>query len=109
MSEELIGLELTVQKLVPLMAEGGGVVLTTSIANQTGWDALSVYSASKAALRSMARTLSRELLPRGIRVNAISPGPIDTEGLRDLFGDPRWTCAVGPAASLTGYIERALG
>ena len=68
----------TVQKLAPLLAEGSGVVLTTSIANQTGWDAVSVYSASKAALRSMARTLSRELLPRGIRVNAISPGSIDT-------------------------------
>ncbi|MGV9801193.1 SDR family oxidoreductase [Mycobacterium sp. NPDC003449] len=68
----------TVQRLVPLLAEGSGVVLTTSIANQTGWDALSVYSASKAALRSMARTLSRELLPRGIRVNAISPGSVDT-------------------------------
>jgi NAD(P)-dependent dehydrogenase (short-subunit alcohol dehydrogenase family) len=68
----------TVQKLAPLLGEGSAVVLTTSIANQTGWDALSVYSASKAALRSMARTLSRELLPRGIRVNAISPGSIDT-------------------------------
>lgn len=68
----------TVQKLAPLLAAGSGVVLTTSIANQTGWDALSVYSASKAALRSMARTLSRELLPRNIRVNAISPGSIDT-------------------------------
>lgn len=68
----------TVQKLAPLLAEGSGVVLTTSIANQTGWDALSVYSASKAALRSMARTLSKELLPNGIRVNAISPGSIET-------------------------------
>lgn len=68
----------TVQRFVPLLSEGAGVVLTTSIANQTGWDALSVYSASKAALRSMARTLSRELLPRGIRVNAVSPGSIDT-------------------------------
>jgi len=68
----------TVQKLAPLLTEGSGVVLTTSIANQTGWDALSVYSASKAALRSMARTLSKELLPSGIRVNAISPGSIDT-------------------------------
>ena len=68
----------TVQRLAPLLSDGSGVVLTTSIANQTGWDALSVYSASKAALRSMARTLSRELLPRGIRVNALSPGSIDT-------------------------------
>lgn len=68
----------TAQRLAPLLSEGSGVVLTTSIANEAGWDALSVYSASKAALRSMARTLSRELLPRGIRVNAISPGSIDT-------------------------------
>jgi NAD(P)-dependent dehydrogenase (short-subunit alcohol dehydrogenase family) len=68
----------TVQRLAPLLAEGSGVVLTTSTANRSGWDALSVYSASKAAVRSMARTLSRELLPRGIRVNAISPGSIDT-------------------------------
>jgi NAD(P)-dependent dehydrogenase (short-subunit alcohol dehydrogenase family) len=68
----------TVQKLAPMLSDRGSVVLTTSIANQTGWDALSVYSASKAAVRSMARTLSRELLPRGIRVNAISPGSIDT-------------------------------
>lgn len=67
-----------VQRLAPLLADGAGVVLTTSIANQTGWDSLTVYSASKAALRSMARTLGRELLPRNIRVNAISPGPIDT-------------------------------
>ncbi|MDF2825958.1 MAG: short-chain dehydrogenase, partial [Mycobacterium sp.] len=68
----------TVQKLAPLLADGGSIILNTSIANQTGWDALSVYSASKAALRSMARTLGRELLPRNIRVNAISPGSIDT-------------------------------
>ncbi len=67
----------TVQKLTPLLAEGSGVVLTTSIANVLAYDAVSVYSASKAALRSMARTLARELLPRKIRVNAVSPGPID--------------------------------
>lgn len=68
----------TVQKLAPLLAEGSGVVLTTSIVNVLAYDAVSVYSASKAALRSMARTLARELLPRKIRVNAVSPGPIDT-------------------------------
>jgi len=68
----------TVQRLAPLISEGGSVILNTSIANQTGWPALSVYSASKAALRSMARTFGKELLPRNIRVNAISPGSIDT-------------------------------
>ncbi|MEU7221752.1 SDR family oxidoreductase [Nocardia iowensis] len=68
----------TVQKLAPLLSPGAGVVLTTSNANVLGLPDTSVYAAGKAALRSMARTLSRELLPRGIRVNAISPGPIDT-------------------------------
>ena len=68
----------TVQKLAPLLGTGAGVVLTTSAANAIGMLDTSVYAAGKAALRSFARSLSRELLPRGIRVNAISPGPIDT-------------------------------
>ncbi|WP_030903233.1 SDR family oxidoreductase [Streptomyces sp. NRRL F-5126] len=68
----------TVQKLAPLLRTGAGVVLTTSAANVMGLAGTSVYAAGKAALRSMARTLSGELLPRGIRVNAISPGPVDT-------------------------------
>ncbi len=72
------GLYFTVQKLVPLIPEGGSVVLTTSVANVMGLPMTGVYSASKAAVRSMARTLAAELLPRGIRVNAVSPGPIDT-------------------------------
>ncbi|MFE6159522.1 SDR family oxidoreductase [Streptomyces sp. NPDC056486] len=68
----------TVQALAPLLREGSGVVLTTSVVNVLGLDGLSIYSASKAALRSMTRTLARELLPRKIRVNAVSPGPIDS-------------------------------
>ncbi|MEU8901079.1 SDR family oxidoreductase [Nocardia sp. NPDC048505] len=68
----------TVQKLAPLLGAGAGVVLTTSNVNVLGMSETSVYAAGKAALRSMARSLSRELLPRGVRVNAISPGPIDT-------------------------------
>jgi NAD(P)-dependent dehydrogenase (short-subunit alcohol dehydrogenase family) len=68
----------TVQKLAPLLSTGAGIVLTTSVANVLGMLDTSVYAAGKAALRSMARSFSRELLPRGIRVNAISPGPIDT-------------------------------
>ncbi|MCZ9341044.1 SDR family oxidoreductase, partial [Streptomyces sp. TRM76130] len=68
----------TVQKLAPLLSTGAGVVLTTSAANVMGMAGASVYAAGKAALRSMARSFSRELLPRGIRVNAISPGPVDT-------------------------------
>jgi NAD(P)-dependent dehydrogenase (short-subunit alcohol dehydrogenase family) len=68
----------TVQKLVPLLAEGSGVVLTTSVVNVLGLPALSAYAASKAALRSMTRSMARELLPRKVRVNAVSPGPIDS-------------------------------
>ncbi|MET0132713.1 MAG: SDR family oxidoreductase [Kibdelosporangium sp.] len=68
----------TVQRLAPLLAPGSGVVLTTSAVNVIGYPMVSAYAASKAALRSMARSLARELLPRGIRVNAVSPGPIRT-------------------------------
>lgn len=68
----------TVQKLAPLLRTGAGVVLTTSAANAVGLLGTSVYAAGKAALRSMARSLSTELLLRGIRVNAVSPGPVDT-------------------------------
>ena len=68
----------TVQKLAPLISEGGAVVVTTSVVNEMGYPMISAYSASKAALRSMVRSLARELLPRGIRVNAVSPGPIET-------------------------------
>ncbi len=68
----------TVQALAPLLAPGSGVVLTTSVANVLGIPMVSAYAASKAALRSMARALARELLERQVRVNAVSPGAIDT-------------------------------
>ena len=67
-----------VQKLVPLMPEGSAVVFTTSIANVKGMPNNSAYAAAKAALRAITRSLASELLPRGIRVNAVSPGPIET-------------------------------
>lgn len=71
----------TVQKLLPLMSEGSAVVLTTSIVDEKGVPSFSAYAAAKAALRSFARTLAAELLPRGIRVNAVSPGPIATPSI----------------------------
>jgi NAD(P)-dependent dehydrogenase (short-subunit alcohol dehydrogenase family) len=67
-----------VQKLAPLIKRGGAVVLTTSIANVKGMPGQATYGAATAALRSFARVLAAELLPREIRVNAVSPGPIDT-------------------------------
>lgn len=72
------GAYFTVQKALPLLREGSSVILTTSVVNQLGMENTSVYSATKAALRSLARTLSAELVGRGIRVNAVSPGPIET-------------------------------
>ena len=69
---------LTAQKLVPLMGEGGAIVLIGSIAGIIGTPGYGVYNASKAAVRSFARTWTSELSGRGIRVNTLSPGPIDT-------------------------------
>ena len=68
----------TVQKLAPVIADGGSVTIITSAANVIGQPMISAYAATKAALRSMVRSLACELLPRGIRVNAVSPGPIDS-------------------------------
>jgi NAD(P)-dependent dehydrogenase (short-subunit alcohol dehydrogenase family) len=78
----------TVQKAVPYLNEGASVVLTSSALNQMGWPGASVYSATKAAVRSLARTFSAELIGRGIRVNSLSPGPIETP-IFDKLGLPQ--------------------
>lgn len=76
----------TVQKLAPLMPTGSAIVFTTSIANVKGMPMVSAYGGAKAAVRSFTRVIAAELLPRGIRVNAISPGPIETPiGLKAGF------------------------
>jgi NAD(P)-dependent dehydrogenase (short-subunit alcohol dehydrogenase family) len=78
------GLLFTVQKALPLFQNGGSIILNASIAASKGVEASSVYNATKAAIRSFARTWTVELKHRKIRVNAISPGPIDTPGFNGL-------------------------
>ena len=78
-----------VQKLVPLMPQGSSVVFTTSLANMKAVPALSAYGAAKAALRSMTRSLAGELSPRGIRVNAVNPGPIGETDILQKVGMPK--------------------
>ena len=80
------GMLFTVQKALPLMPDGASVIHNASVVGSKGLSANSVYSATKAAVRSFARTWTTDLKARRIRVNAISPGPIDTEGLRELLG-----------------------
>lgn len=72
------GAYFTIQELLPLVNDGGSIILNTSVNAHMGMANSSVYSATKAALLTLARTLSAELLPRKIRVNAISPGPVTT-------------------------------
>jgi len=79
------GMFFTVEKGLPHMNDGGTIILTGSIAAIKGFPAMSVYSATKAAVRSFARTWTTELKDRRIRVNAVSPGPIDTPGLTGLL------------------------
>lgn len=69
----------SIQKAVPLLRPGASVLINGSVVAGKGWPNTNITAAIKAAIRSLARTLSAELLDRGIRVNTISPGPIDTE------------------------------
>jgi NAD(P)-dependent dehydrogenase (short-subunit alcohol dehydrogenase family) len=72
------GAYFTIQKALPLLNDGASIILNTSVAASTGNPGTSAYSATKAALRSIARTAAAELVGRGIRVNAVAPGPIET-------------------------------
>jgi NAD(P)-dependent dehydrogenase (short-subunit alcohol dehydrogenase family) len=80
------GLLFTVQKALPLMPDGASIVLNASIVGSKGLPANSVYAATKAAVRSFARTWTTDLKNRRIRVNAVSPGSTDTPGLSELLG-----------------------
>jgi NAD(P)-dependent dehydrogenase (short-subunit alcohol dehydrogenase family) len=80
------GLFFTVQKALPLFKDGGSIILTSSVSNVLGVPGFSTYAASKAAVRSFARAWTLELKDRKIRVNSMSPGPIDTPALATTTG-----------------------
>ena len=94
------GVFFTVQKLAPLMGQGGSIILNASAVNERGKAAGSVYFATKAAVRSFARSLADELGAQGIRVNALSPGLVPTEfqGKTGL-----------PDEAMSGFTEYVLG
>ena len=81
------GLFFNVQKAAPLLNEGASVIINSSIADQKGFPNTNIYAATKAAVRSLARTLSTELLEKKVRVNSLAPGPIDTP-IFDKVGVP---------------------
>lgn len=96
------GAYFTIQELLPVIKDGGSIILNTSVAAHMGMASSSVYSATKAALLNLARTLSTELIPRKIRVNAISPGPIATP----IFGKTGMTADQidGMKSSITSQV-----
>ena len=80
----LKGVIYTVQKMLPLLRKPASIILTSSTLAEMGWSGMSVYSATKAAVRSLARSLAAELTGQGVRVNSVSPGPIETPILGKL-------------------------
>ena len=78
------GLLFSVQKALPLMPDGASIILNASIVSIKGMESFSVYSATKAAVRSFARTWTTDLKARKIRVNTLSPGPVETEGFHSM-------------------------
>lgn len=98
---DLKGPWLALRELIPHLAPGAAVVVNTSVANERGWAGLGAYSAAKSGLRALVRTATAELAPRGIRVNAVSPGPTWTP----IFGRNGATAAQAEAAA-RGLVPR---
>lgn len=90
------GMVFTVQKALPLMGEGASIILTSSVSGIKGTAGLSIYSATKAAIRNLARSWVLDLKGRKIRVNAISPGSTETQGLASL---------AGPDGDINGFFD----
>ncbi|MBQ0850457.1 SDR family oxidoreductase [Streptomyces sp. BH-SS-21] len=91
----------TVQKALPLLNDGASVILISSTAADNGAEAFGAYAASKAAVRSFARTWANELRGRNIRVNAVSPGGVETPGLVNIFGGEEALSAVKENVAVT--------
>src|SRR6516225_1714044 len=100
------GLLFTVQKALPLLPDGASIILNASVVASKGLSANSVYSATKAAVRSFARTWTTDLRDRRIRVNAVSPGSIDTPGLSDLLASSAAGAERKKAISMTVPLGR---
>jgi NAD(P)-dependent dehydrogenase (short-subunit alcohol dehydrogenase family) len=98
LNTDIKGVIWTVQKALPLMASGGSIILSSSIVASKGFAGWSLYSASKAAVRSFARTWSADLKGKNIRVNAVSPGVIET---------PAWTESGLPKEQVSGFFDFA--
>ncbi|GAB2634674.1 SDR family NAD(P)-dependent oxidoreductase [Nocardia goodfellowii] len=92
----------TIQKSLPLLSDGGAIVINASFALHRGSPGAALYSASKAAVQNLTRTLAAELAPRGIRVNSISPGYIDTPAFR-AEASPEIRAAAGSSVA-TGRV-----
>lgn len=84
----------TVQKALPLLNNGGAVVLVAGVGHMLGWADFTAYSGSKAAVRSFARSWAAELMGRNVRVNSVSPGPVETPILDGLFAGATDAAAV---------------
>jgi NAD(P)-dependent dehydrogenase (short-subunit alcohol dehydrogenase family) len=106
------GLVFTVQKALPLLPDGASVVLMSSIAGISGQPGMSVYAATKAAIRNFARSWALELAPRGIRVSALCPGPVNTPGMSNVLeelGDDGASTITTPFGRLGDAKEIAAG
>ena len=102
------GVVFTVQKALPLLNNGASVILNASTNAERGDAAFGAYGASKAAVRSFARTWAGELIGRGIRVNAVSPGPTETPGLNGVVGDAKADLAASLPIGRIGRVEEAV-